>query len=175
MDEETERWADIPEFRAYRVSDWGRVYSITRDTLMELSRVTGGAVRVNLRRDGASHSQSVKVLVADAFVDRSFDSDTPICLDGDQTNLHYLNLAWRPRWYAWKYMRQFHEEPRIEIRQARVENVHTGVVYENSIEAGLDDGVLWDDVIRSAISGRAVYPTGCIYRLADMEWDLGVV
>lgn len=160
-----ERWEPISEYPGYYVSDWGYIYSDRTEQQLSMSQTLSGIVKVNLMRDGHIHTRSVKVLVAYAFVPLTrFQGFTPINIDGNQTNNHYLNLAWRPRWFAWKYTRQFNEETPNEYN-VRVINILTGDTYDSIMEAGVADGVLWEYVYRSTLTGRPVFPTGGIYEL----------
>jgi hypothetical protein len=85
-------------------------------------------------------------------------------MDGHQHNNYYLNLAWRPRWYAWKYRNQFSRPIPHEYR-IPIANQTTKVRYPSTMLAGMADGILWESVYNSALSGRGVFPTGDIYTL----------
>lgn len=163
----SERWVPIEEFEDYDISDHGDVYSRKADRLLSLTRNTGGIVKVNLMRNGQISTRAVRVLVANAFISPPEESQSDVInLDGDQENNHFENLAWRPHWYAWRYTRQFKFEPPIEYVQPEIINTQTGELYPNAVEAGIADGVLWEYVYNSALSGRSVYPTGAVYQLA---------
>ena len=164
----SERWVDVPEFPDYEVSDHGNVFSKRSNQPLALSWNGRGSVKVNFSQEGVLHTRSVRVLVAEAFValptdqySLSVDLDV-INIDGNQANNHYQNLAWRPHWFAWKYTRQFHQGGKPEYNVYLL-NTQTGALYNSVMDAGIDDGVLWEYVYQSAIEGRPVYPTGAIY------------
>lgn len=164
----SERWVDVAEFPDYEVSDHGNVFSKRNNQPLALSWNGRGSVKVNFSRDGILHTRSVRVLVAEAFVAPDTADDTHrddldvINIDGNQQNNHYQNLAWRPHWFAWKYTRQFHEGG-IPEYNVYLLNTQTGTLYNSVMDAGIDDGVLWEYVYQSAIDGRQVYPTGAVY------------
>lgn len=168
-----EEWRDIEGFPTYQVSNRGHVWSKRSELRLSQSQNEGGVAKVNLVRDGGVFTRSVKVLVAEAFVAKFHEppnvsqnngdpENTPINLDGDPTNNCVENLAWRPRWFAWKYARQFHEDIPVEYH-VKVINETTGGIYDSVMEAGIADGVLWEYIYQSILSGRPVYPTGSIY------------
>src|SRR3954470_21438611 len=103
-----EQWHEIEDFFGYSVSDHGRIRTDKFGRLLALSQTQWGLVQVGLMRDGVQCHRSVPLLVAKTFlpyVGGAFD--TPINLDGNRWNNHVENLAWRPRWFAVKYNRQF--------------------------------------------------------------------
>jgi hypothetical protein len=167
-----ERWVDISEFPDYEVSDHGNIFSKRNNQPLAQSWNGRGSVKVNFSRNGEIHTRSVRVLVADAFVERpqdplSLDERLDVInVDGDPRNNHYENLAWRPHWFAWKYTRQFHDGPLPEYTVFLL-NTQTGIIYDSVMDAGIADGVIWEYVYNSAIEGRPVYPTGAIYEFVS--------
>lgn len=161
----SERWAQIPDFPGYDISDHGDVYSRLRNCRLSMSINQSGVTKVNLRQDGTITTRSVALLVAEAFSEGPrMPSDVPIHKDGHQVNNYYQNLAWRPRWYAWKYRHQFNSPIPVEFR-IPIGNQTTRIRYTSTMLAGMADGILWELVYNSALSGRPVFPTGHIYEL----------
>jgi hypothetical protein len=162
----SERWAPIQDFPGYDISDHGEVYSRWSNIRLSLSVNQSGVTKVTLQRENLGPStRSVALLVAEAFSEgpRS-PSDVPIHVDGHQTNNHYENLVWRPRWYAWKYRNQF-SHPIPPDYYHPVENRTTRIRYATTMLAGIADGVLWELVYNSSLTGRPVFPTGHIYSI----------
>lgn len=189
----SERWVDVEEFPDYEISDHGNIFSKRNNQPLVPSWNGTSAMKINFSKEGVVHTRSVRVLVAEAFVDveqgvivndphedihetrrvyqrkinnRSTDLEV-INIDGDQTNNHYENLAWRPHWFAWKYTRQFHEPPPSEYSVFLL-NTQTGVVYDSVMDAGIANGLIWEYVYGSAITGRPVYPTGAVYEFVSL-------
>lgn len=164
----SERWVDVEDFPDYEISDHGSVYSKKSRKLLALSRNASGCVKVNFYSREGLATRAVHVLVADAFVplpEDEYSLDTileVINLDGNQENNHYTNLAWRPHWFAWKYTRQFRQEipPEYDVYLL---NTLTGQVYDSVMTAGVADGLIWEYVYNSAVTGRSVYPTGAVF------------
>lgn len=159
-----EHWLPIRDFPDYQVSDCGRVYSDKTGTILRPSMNSTGNVKVNLMVHTNMHTRSLRTLVAEAFVsgEEDFDNATPINLDGNHWNNRKENLLWRPRWFGWKYTRQFHEAIPSEYTVPIVDTKHN-VAYENVCQAGVTDGVLWEYIYQSILTGRPVFPTGSIY------------
>lgn len=162
------RWIDIPGFPEYEISDYGAVYSKHTKQELSLSLNTRGHAKVNLSREGVVHTRSVRVLVAQAFLEvptdyesRQGDLDV-INLDGNAENNHWENLAWRPHWFAWKYARQFNQ-PIPDEYHVYLLNTLTGETFDSVMAAGITYGEIWEYVYGSAISGRPVYPSGATY------------
>src|SRR5689334_13655848 len=107
-----EQFKQIPGFDRYEVSSLGRVINIRTGRDMVLSPTMDGILTVGLMLNGKQYRRSVKVLVARAFVEGETEiMNTPIQLDGDHKNLRADNLAWRPRWLALAYTKQFEDPP----------------------------------------------------------------
>jgi hypothetical protein len=161
-----ERSVTIPEFPDYDITDWGRVFNNRTGREMVLSPNQLGELTVGLVSHKKQYRRSVKLLVASAFVPgETLIFDTPILLDNNRENLHYLNIEWRPRWFAWRYCRQFSEVydwyyvgPIREITENRL--------YPNIIEAAIENGLLAADIKRMIYhqSNRtSLFPTGQIF------------
>lgn len=163
---EPEEFREIPEFPLYAVSNYGRVVNLRFGREMTYSPTQYGDLTVGLMKNAHQHRRSVKKLVAQAWVPgESLVCDTPIQKDGDRNNLHYTNLAWRPRWFAWKYHRQFEEEELPSwVYQGPVFNTGNVQVYESIIDAAMFDGVLMVDILQSIQYGTRVFPEGHLYK-----------
>ena len=103
--------------------------------------------------DLKNRSVSVARLVALAFVEPEEPYfDQVVYKDRNRNNLKYWNLAWRPRWYANRMLRErIRKMPTID--DARIREETTGIVYNDSLEAALAFGLLESDVVRSYNTG----------------------
>lgn len=154
-----EIWVVIEEFPNYHVSDHGRVLNADTGRILAESRTKTGTLKIGLVMGGKQYTRSVCVLVAEAFVEgRSEVFNTPIHLDGNPQNNFQDNLIWRPRWFAWKYARQFREHIPGQSQGPIVDTV-LGGVYVDMWEAALSNGLLVEDVWKSVHSQKPTFPT----------------
>lgn len=166
----SEEWATIPEFPTYLISSLGNVYNTRSERLMRTSINNHGHVKITLKVDGSyeRYTRSVSHMVATAFVEApTWLCDHVILLDGDLSNVAATNLAWRPRWFAWKYFHQFKEvQPRHYINLA-VRNIDKNYYYNSIMEAGMLDGMLFTDIWHSTYTGKKLFPYGHVYEIID--------
>jgi len=161
----TVMWAEIADFPNYSVNKLGEVINHENGKLVRQSITHQGAVKVNLTKNGKQYTRSVKLLVATTFVKGMSDVfDTPIHLDNDQLNNNAKNLAWRPRWFAWKYTHQFQDIPDTHFKGPILE-ITTGRIHKNVVEASVANGVLFKDVWKSIQQKEPAVPNG-------LEFDL---
>jgi NUMOD4 motif len=154
----------IPEFPEYMVSNYGRVFNIKKGLPMTLSPTEAGDLTVGLMNQGVQHRRSVKLLVARAFVpgeDHVFD--TPIQLDRDKENLAADNLAWRPRWFAWRYATQFNDPPSWAYT-GPIQDTGGEVEFDSIIDGAFEAGLLMLDIRLSLLHHKRAFPTGWVFR-----------
>lgn len=162
-----ELWKPIDGFDGYSISSEGRIRSDQFDRNLVLSQNQYGVVRVGLMKHGIQHHRGVALLVAKAFIPRTYGAfDTPINLDGDRWNNSVENLAWRPRWFARKYVQQFKFSPRTTIERP-IEDIKTGLVSENSFDAAVTYGLLEEEIVRSVLLHTYVWPTYQQFNVLD--------
>jgi hypothetical protein len=161
-----ERWIPIPEFPGYSVSDHGRVRNDISGRIMAMLRNQAKVIHVGLWKNGRQYKRSLAKLVANAFLPKNTldHFTTPIHLDGDPENNHYLNLAWRPRQFADAYHRQYNHWPLVG---RPIRDVETGERFHDSWEACMKYGLLDRDVARSVIHGVKVMPTFQQFELSE--------
>lgn len=154
-----ERWKMIESFPEYSVSDHGRIRTDKTGRILALNENQFGVVQVGLMSDGVQFHRSVPLLVAKAFIPQDkVPFDTPINLDGDRHNNHVDNLVWRPRWFAIKYNRQF-RLPYENPITARIIDLKTREVCENSFECAIRYGLLEQDLVLAILNRTYVWPT----------------
>lgn len=152
-------WKKIKNFPTYEISSEGDVVNIDTGRYLRKSTTLQGAVKVGMVRAGVQYTKSVKVLVAEAFVPgRSDIFDTPIHLDGNTERNHADNLMWRPRWFAYRYTRQF-VEPNEFDSFGPIEDLTTGIIYDTVLDASIHNGLLVEDIIRGIRTDETVFPT----------------
>ena len=157
-----EEWAVIDRFPRYMVSNRGNFVNAETGRTMALSPNQFGDLTVGLMLDGRQYRRSAKVLVARAFVlgeDEVFN--TPMLLDGDKTNIDADNIVWRPRWLAWEYSRQFHDQP-IWYQHGPIVD-RAGNTYKTIIECALINGELCRQIAQSIRDGTRVFPGGEVF------------
>ncbi len=159
----------IEDFPEYGVAKDGSIYNLATQNIRRASYTREGAVKITLFRDNRPYTRSLPKIVAEAWLYNDFNPeifDTPIHLDNDLSHNHVDNLAWRPRWFAVKYQRQYWNE---EYRYAKtmVEDVRTGDTYESMMGVCQRYGYLYLDVLRSCTKGDEVYPTWRQFRFVD--------
>lgn len=164
--EETKPIEGFPE---YVIDRAGTVYTVASGLRRKPSKTREGALKVTLYREGRPYTKSLSLLVAKAWLYNDFDPDifdTPIHLDNDQSNNHVDNLAWRPRWFAIKYQRQYWNEE-YRFSRVKVQDVKTGERYEGLMDVCQKYGYLYMDVIRSCTKHDEVFPTWRKFRFID--------
>lgn len=165
-----ELWQEIPEFSNYMISNLGNVYNIKHKHVMRTSRTQHGHVKITLKDDYSDdrYCRSVARMVAQAFVEApNHMCDEVIVLDGDFSNVAAINLAWRPYWYAYKYTRQMKTVQPVPFQNLAVRNTTTGYVYNSIIEAGVTEGLLFEDIWRSTHSEARLFPYGHAFEIID--------
>jgi len=170
---EQELWVVIPNFPNYSVSSFGRVINNRHQKEMFLSPTQYGDLTVGMVKNRKQYRRSVKVLVARAFVEGENDvDDTPMLLDGNRSNLHHSNIVWRPRWLAWKYIRQFND-PKPYWDRGPIED-RAGNRYESIIIASMTIGSLAKDIMWSTVPVEGytrVRPGGETFRFVGQDWN----
>jgi len=154
-----ERWVLIQGFPNYILSNYGEVVSEKSRRLIKASRTKQGALKVGLVLDGDQYTMSLKVLVATHFVEGETQIfNTPIQLDNNQENVRADNLVWRPRWFAWKYKRQFEDIHRW-LYQTKYIDLETGAEYATMFDIATVNGLLCRDVEKGIITHQPIFPT----------------
>lgn len=163
METTEEVWVDIKDAEGYSISSFGLVMNKASGKLIKPQHNPNGIVYVPLYVNGEKITRSVKVMVANAFVDgKTKIFDTAINKDGNKMNCRADNLVWRPRWYAVKYSRQF----RTEFPQAQkgpVQERVCGDIFETIYIAGVSNGLLFKEIFSSCRTGAPVFPTSQIF------------
>jgi hypothetical protein len=150
----------IPGYTRYDITNYGRVINGTTGRLMVLSPTLNGDLTVGLVKGDHQTRFSVKGLVARAFVEGETDVfNTPILLDGDKHNLYFENIVWRPRWFAWKYSRQF-TDPEPWYTQGPIYEYTKGIMYDTFMDAAILNGILCEHIRKSIYDDLDVFPTG---------------
>ena len=165
------RWKPIRDFPGYSVSESGLIRSDRSGRILAQSENQYGLVCIGMVKDGVQQHRSVPLLVAKAYLSRQGVGaafDTPINLDGNRHNNNVWNLAWRPRWFAVKYNRQFVHPYHNPIR-GLVEDIESGEVYNNSWECAIQNGLLEEDLVISILNRTYVWPTYRMYQIYHEE------
>lgn len=160
MDED---WVDIQDFETYKVSTHGRVVHTTSGRFVSQTIVHSGAVKVNLSHEGQRVSRLVSSLVAEAFIKCEIDEfDTPMHLNMDYQDNHVWNLVWRPRFFVWKYARQY-REPTPHFTRGPVLDITQDMEYDTFGTAALTNGILVRDIWSSVLTKKPTFPTWQIF------------
>lgn len=162
-----EEWSEIEGFPRYLISSEGRIYNQVTNQFMRISPNNYGHPKISLLTDeGFRYTRSVAFLVAKHFLEPPNElCDRIIYLDGDLQNFRASNLAWRPRWFGWKYSRQMKVPQPAYYKNLAVVNLETNTEYENIIEAGLAEGLLFDQIWHSTYAGTKVFPSGSVWQI----------
>lgn len=163
----TDDWSPVEGFPGYSLNPLGQVRHDYSKRLLGPRINQYGVMYVGLMRDDRQHIRSLPRLVAQAFVDRPSEIfDTPINKDGDRTNCRADNLAWRPRWYAVKYNRQFeirYDQPIL----ASIRAVDDDLVFPDSLAAACHYGVLEQEIVLAVLNRTFAWPSYKFFELAE--------
>lgn len=161
-----EQWVEIREFPGYAISNLGRVRNEEDDRFKVVSVNQAGVRHVLLMKNRRQHRRAVAGLVADAFLPRPrYDHfNTLIHLDGDRSNCAVDNLAWRPRWFATRYHRQF-QPGALRGFLEPVYDVESGETFPSSWEAALKYGLIDHEIRVATLNRTYVFPTGQRFRV----------
>jgi hypothetical protein len=163
-----DRWEPVRGFPGYSINAKGQVRHDKNQRLVRPRYNQYGVPYVGLMKGWQQYNRGLARLVATAFLSLPTDIfNTPIHLDGDQSNCHVDNLMWRPRWYAVKYKRQF--EHRIpDGIDSPVHAIHEGERFPNTFAAACRYGLLEKEVVASIHTRTPAWPTYQQFELLDM-------
>lgn len=150
----------------YSVSNMGQVRNDRTNRLMKQSPNQSGVYKIGLVRHSGEPpvTLGVAVLVARYFVEgETNEFDTPINLDGDRSNNQAINLAWRPRWFAINYHRQFKFSPIMYKRP--IVCLDENKVFESCRQAAVYYGLLEQQIAEAVMTQEGVWPLGYDFRL----------
>jgi hypothetical protein len=160
-----EQWRPVENFPKYEISNYGEIVNVDTARPMKYRMNGHGSLIVDLTRDDGQYTRSVRHLVAKAFVEGRNDIfDTVILKDGNQQNCTSLNMAWRPRWFAIEYRRQF-KEVQMEIQEYGPLIDNEGVRYQTVQDAAVVNGCLMRDIFRGLLNQDTIFPDWKIYQL----------
>ena len=162
-----DEWVPVEDFPGYSVNPLGQVMKNSTGRVLHTRINQYGVPYVGLMREWKQCIRSLPRLVASAFVPQPNEIfDTPINLDGDRSNCHVDNLAWRPRWYAVQYNNQFRDRYSNPIHTP-VRDVNSGETFPNSFAAACNYGVLEREVVLSILNNTLAWPTYQQFELVE--------
>lgn len=158
-----ELWQELVDYPGYAVSSHGRIINTQTDLIKNPAVNAQGVLMVNFSHKQQQSVRSVALLVARTFLGQPPrpNFDTPICLDGNRHNCNVENLAWRPRWFAVKYNRQFdpwQRENRYGTKEPIVD-MDSGEQFMTSWDAAVKYGLLDVEIFLAITNNSYVFPT----------------
>lgn len=148
----------IRGFPGYSINEWGQVTFERLGREVQPAVNQFGQVYVMLYRSGQQNARGLALLVASHFLPKENEAfDSVINLDGDRFNCAVDNLAWRPRWFALKYHRQF-KIPSPHVPDP-IKATNDEMVFPNSTLAAMHYGLLEFDIVQSVHFKYPVWPT----------------
>lgn len=164
---QNDQYKVIRGFPSYGVSEAGEVVNLMRG---------GRAMGVNHNQYGHPYvvlsdpytrlprARHIGKLVAETYLEKPDEHfDTVIYLDYNKDNCHVTNLAWRPRWFAIDYNRQYKYDWGTTYP---VRNVDTGEIFANIKDAAKAYGLLEAEIHAKVDTGRPVSPIDIIFETA---------
>lgn len=159
-------WVPVPGFPMYSVNRLGQVRKDSNHRLLKPKVNQYGVAFVGMQRDRMKYQRGLARIVAQCFLPATNEFfDTPINLDGDRMNCAADNLAWRPRWFAVLYNRQFQHQYENPIMQEIVD-LDSGDRYPDSFSVCPVFGLLERDVVLSILNRTYTWPTYQRFALA---------
>lgn len=160
-------WKAIPAFPDYEINEVGDVRRIKTGRIVRPTVNQQGNAMIGLSRDGEQYKRSLALLVALAFLGEpvNYRFDTPIHVDGNKLNCRADNLMWRPRHFAVRYHRQFHNDERGF--KVPIIEVNTREEFPTSWDAAVKYGLIDKEILISVINRTVVFPTGQCFRPID--------
>ena len=158
-------WRPIQGFQDYAVNDQGKVIRIATMKEVKPSFNNSETLKVHLVDDrGERRTKSVRMLVAEAFLERSPHDDftTVIQKDLDPLNVCVDNLEWRSKRLAMMYISQF-DIVLTKYRQTPVVERTTNTTFNSVVEAARTYGLLFKDIWNSIDDGEEVWSTGHLF------------
>lgn len=154
-----EQWRRIDEFPRYSVSDQGQVRNDEREKVLSSYAVwsRGGHPAVGLWDGRRQVQKSVAALVAHAFLPPGPPKSIAVIhLNSRLEDCRAVNLDWRPLWFAQKFTRQFQQD----LGDAGpLKDITTGKIYDSVWDVVYEQGVLFNDVIKSIYHRTYVFPS----------------
>lgn len=152
MDEDLD-WRYIDEFPDYVVFEDGRIKKERSDRFVALRKNQQGINMVGLSKRGyGASTRAVDRIVCTAFwgdpPEDGLQSYSPCHIDGDRSNDNASNLMWRPRWWATEWHKMLKSTRPMEVND--IQNLRTGEVYRDTLEAGIELKLLEKEVIHAA-------------------------
>lgn len=155
----------VPEFQDYVVSSLGDIFHERTERKLTPHLNGYGVAYVTFFENGRRYKRSLALVVAEVFLQRPMPSfNTPINLNGDRLNCSVRNLAWRPRWFATKFVRERRDGPVRRI-EAPLRDLETERVYRDSFAVSTAHGLLEFEVVQAVENRTYVWPT---YQLFDL-------
>lgn len=146
----------------YEASRAGEVRNARTKRIIQPHMNQNGNVYVGLMHNGRQIKLSLPKLIAQMFLPRPVgfidEFNTAINIDGDKWNCAVGNLAWRPRWFAVEYSRQFVEPYHRHINKP-LRLCGTDMEFPTSFEAATFYGLLERQLIEAMHQDRPVWPT----------------
>jgi hypothetical protein len=164
-----EEWVVLLDFPIYEISSLGSIRNRNTGKLVSTSLTKQNVVKAYLVRDGKQYTRALGVLVATVFVHGYNDLfNTVTHLNGDLSDCSAMNLAWRPRWFAYQYHRQFHNPEQHDVcfgnlgLYGPIYELNTNVCYPTIADACVTNGLLIREVFARINDNYndGVYPGG---------------
>lgn len=144
-------------FSGYSINQNGDVRNDRTGHILKVRTNQRGGLCVSLYDDDDRlTTRYLNLLMAKVYLNPPEEEhyDSVIHLNGDKTDVSPNNLMWRPRWFATKYHKQFVNGSMHPFLDRPVMDMHTGVVYADTVDAAIKNGVINQDIHESILYGN---------------------
>lgn len=155
---------DFLNLSNYEISQTGDVRNISRHRSLSHQVNKAGVRNVGLIEDDHSRvTYSVAKLVLLGYIGESSDPKKNYILhkDGDRNNVRLSNLKWATKSTVIHYMKSFSQTIGVsQYSDVPIEELTTGTIYRNSLEAAAVTGVAPTDIYHLAIGYNGIQNQG---------------
>lgn len=155
---------DFLNLSNYEINQSGDVRNISRQRSLSHQVNKAGVRYVGLKNDDRTQvTYSVAKLVLMGYVGESSNPKKKYILhkDGDRNNVRLSNLKWATKSTVIRYMKSFSQTIGVsQYSDVPIEELTTGTIYRNSLEAAAVTGVAPTDIYHLAIGYNGIQNQG---------------